>query len=172
MDKAVTGSSSKVCKPPYKLICELAAGPNAISLIQRFEGFSLKARPDAKHGWQIGYGHWCKVRMDDLKDLDAAIALLRSDILHVDRVIFDTVRVPMTQNQYDALADWIYNLGSGEWQRSSAITRLNDGCYDQAIHVMREYIHAGGHILPGLIARREAEALLWSSDRTTESRLV
>ena len=71
------------------------------------------------------------------------------------------VDVDLTQNQFDALVAWIYNLGPTNFKASTLLNVLNAGEYENVPEQIKRWNKAGGKVLDGLIRRREAEALLF-----------
>ena len=81
-----------------------------------------------------------------LKDIQNAVD-------HVNRL----VTVPLSQGEYDALVDFIFNVGSGNFDRSALLRLLNAGNYQVAAAQFDLWDHAGGKVVAGLLRRREAE---------------
>ena len=73
------------------------------------------------------------------------------------------VKVPLNQNQFDALVSFVYNLGEGALASSTLLKLLNQGDYDSVPAQMMRWTKANGVDLPGLVRRRKAEADLFSS---------
>jgi len=71
------------------------------------------------------------------------------------------VEVPLTQNQTNALTDFVYNVGAGNFSSSTLLALLNAGNYDGAAGEFAKWVFAGGVVAPGLEARRAAEAALF-----------
>lgn len=69
-------------------------------------------------------------------------------------------RVP-TQNQFDAMASLCWNIGPGNFAKSSVVRRLNEGDITGAGNAFRLWNKAGGKVLRGLEARREAERAMF-----------
>ena len=67
------------------------------------------------------------------------------------------VAIPLEQNQVDALASFIYNVGAGNFFRSTLIKRLNEGDFQAAADELLKWDHAGGKVMAGLTRRRVAE---------------
>jgi len=57
------------------------------------------------------------------------------------------------------IVDFTFNLGSGRLQTSTLRRRINQRDWSQAAHELGRWVYGGGKILPGLVKRREAEAL-------------
>jgi lysozyme len=70
-------------------------------------------------------------------------------------------RIALSQNQLDALTSWCFNLGMGNFQKSTLLVKLNAGDFHAAAHEIPRWVYAGGKVLPGLVRRREAERQLF-----------
>lgn len=130
------------------------------SLIGLFEGFSLKAYPDPgtkREPWTIGYGHTGGVKQGDICTKDQALKWLREDISEAEASISTLVKVPLSQNQFDALVSFVYNVGYNNLKHSTLLKRLNTASYEDAANEFTKWVYADGHVLNGLIKRREAE---------------
>jgi len=135
-----------------------------ISLIKEAEGFSSKPYQDVDH-LAIGYGHWIK-QGEKLTIIDEAkaIELLREDIQRVKRVIDRCVHVSLTQNQYDALCSFIYNVGERNFKNSTLLKKLNNKDYTGASEEFKRWIKSNQKPLKGLEIRRRKEYELFISD--------
>lgn len=71
------------------------------------------------------------------------------------------VKVPLTQNQYDALVSLVFNIGRGSFARSSLLKKLNAGDMTGAAQEFPRWVYAKGKKLPGLITRRNDEMELF-----------
>jgi lysozyme len=83
----------------------------------------------------------------DLEDAGAAVASL--------------VKVPLTQDQFDALTDFTFNLGVRRLAESTLLIMLNRGNYKAAADQFSRWVYAGDKVLAGLVKRRAAEAMLF-----------
>jgi len=133
------------------------------SLIRHFEGKRLKAYQDSVGVWTIGYGHTTNVKPGQVITEDEAEELLRFDLEWVEKAILRNVDVPLTQEQFDALATFIYNLGETNFRRSTLLKKLNREDYAGAANEFPKWNKAGGRVLRGLVRRREAEKKLFLS---------
>jgi len=130
-------------------------------LIKHYEGMCLRAYQCAAGVWTIGYGHTECVSPEDIISPEQADIFLRQDITVSEAAVMQFVRVPLRQNQFDALVSFVFNLGAGNFASSTLLKRLNDGNYCDAAKEFPRWIHAGGKKLTGLIKRREAEKNLF-----------
>ena len=67
------------------------------------------------------------------------------------------VKVPLTQGEFDALVDFVFNLGAENFRTSTMLKLLNAGQYKAAAAEFDKWDHCGGVVLAGLLRRREAE---------------
>lgn len=134
-----------------------------LNLIKEFEGFRSTTYLDAAGLPTIGYGHKLLPGESYPDGIDQAQAeeLLLADAGAACLAVEHLVQVPITQNQCDALVDFCFNLGQGRLAASTLLRELNAGDYQAARRQLLLWDHAGGNIVPGLQARRQAEFDLW-----------
>ena len=101
---------------------------NAINLIKRFEGCRLEAYLCPASIWTIGYGHTFGVLSGMKITQEQAEAYLKSDIEPIERLL-NNLYIPFTQNQFDALVSFIYNVGAGAFKASTLLKKLRAGEY-------------------------------------------
>jgi lysozyme len=138
--------------------------PVGIRLIKGFESFSPILYLCPAQVWSVGFGH--VVKPGEVFDLPLSpesgeIILLR-DVSVAERAISRLIHVPLSQNQWDAITSFVFNLGSGALQASMLRQVINRGDLDEAPTQIRRWVYAGGRKLKGLIARREIEARLFA----------
>lgn len=146
--------------------------PAGIKLIQSFEGFSSKAYDDGVGVWTIGWGtiryeNGVRVKRGDSITVERALELFMHDLKSFEKAVRDAVKVPLTQNQYDALVSFTYNVGIGALQGSTALRKLNAGDYQGAANALLSWNkgRVNGKLveLKGLTRRRNAERYLFLS---------
>jgi lysozyme len=142
---------------------------NGIELIAQFEGFRSKPYlcpakvPTIGYGTTIYPGTKQKVTLQDPPiTRELAIHILREDVKHyahaVDNMTVDTI----SQNQFDALSSFAYNLGTEALRKSTLLKKVNINPNDKSIaKEFAKWINAAGKPLPGLIKRRQAESNLY-----------
>jgi lysozyme len=106
---------------------------DGIKRLEVREGKRNKAYKDSKGIWTIGVGHtgpnvyeglaWTNQQIDDA---------LRDDLATAEQAVNISVHVPLTQNQYDALVSFVFNVGVKAFKGSSLLKVLNLGLYDMA----------------------------------------
>ena len=94
---------------------------------------------------------------------EQADALLLRDVAIAESAVSRLVRVPLTQAQFDALVDFVFNLGGSRFAASSLLVDLNAGKYDDAAQQLLAWDHSGHVEVEGLKLRREAEYQMWNS---------
>ena len=137
---------------------------NGENLIKGFEGKSLTAYPDGA-GFAIGYGHYLGSSPIPAVITDTqAEAYFDTDLKTAEDAVNRLVKVPLNQNQFDALVSFTYNLGQGNFGKSTLLKKINANPSDASIGAeFDRWVHSGGIALPGLIARREREKNLYFS---------
>ena len=135
-----------------------------IALIKKFEGCELEAYQCSADVWTIGYGHTSGVAGGDPGTAEDADTMLTEYLHNYEGYVNDLVDVDLTQNQFDALVAWTYNLGPGALKESTLLRKLNDGDYKDAPYQIKRWNRAAGKVLDGLVRRREAEALLFKGE--------
>ncbi|MGZ6018795.1 MAG: lysozyme [Phenylobacterium sp.] len=137
----------------------------AIELIKRFEGYRQAAvqLPDGR--WTIGHGHTLTAREGASVSPDDAEALLLYDLIGIAHALNEAVFTPLTQNQFDALASFAFNIGLDSFHQSGVLKRLNEGALIQAACAMELWRKAsvGGEriVIDALVRRRSAEKTLF-----------
>jgi lysozyme len=137
----------------------------AIELIKRFEGYRSKAAqlPDGR--WTIGYGHTLTARQGAEVSENDAEALLIYDLIAVAHVVNEQTYAPLTQNQFDALCAFAFNIGVDNFRRSAVLKRINEGAMIQAAFGMELWRKADFEgeriVIDALVRRRAAEKALF-----------
>jgi len=140
----------------------LTYSSNGFKLTEQFEGLSLQTYQDIAGIWTNGYGNTHGVVPGSIITLQQAKNDLASNVEGAEYVVNTVVTVPLTQNQFDALVDFVFNLGSGNFQSSTLLRKLNAGDYAGAGAQFPLWNHSGGHIVDGLTKRRLAEQQLFN----------
>jgi lysozyme len=136
-----------------------------LAIIREFEGLRLKAYPDPASGgdpWTIGYGHTLDVEPGDTCTLEEAEQWLLDDCADAEVAVLKHVRVQLSQGQLDALISFVFNLGAGNFAKSTLLRKLNAGDYVGAWQEFPRWNKAAGKVMPGLSRRRAAEAKLFA----------
>jgi len=139
-----------------------------------FESCKLVPYNDASGNATVGVGHLLHLGplngTEKPITIQQALSLFAADLVHVsERYINEFVRVPLTQNKFDALSSFTFNLGAGTLQHVISETGLNQGGYVEVPLKILEYNKARVNgelvVLDGLTRRRQFEVGLWNSDQ-------
>ena len=141
----------------------MRTGRDGVELIRHFEGCRFDAYLGPAGVWTMGYGHTADVKEGDSIDQEAAEAFLIEDLETFEQAVTRLVEVPLTQQQFDALVSWTFNLGAGNLAESTLLKKLNNYQYAEGPEQMMRWVRAGGKVLDGLVRRRAAEAALFQS---------
>lgn len=133
-----------------------------VDKIKKHEALRLRAYlPTPNDVWTIGYGHTATARPGMVITEEEAERLLRLDLGWVRQVIATKVRVPLTQEQYDALASFIFNVGGANFAKSTMLRKLNAYDYVGAANEFPRWNKQKGKVLRGLTRRRAEERELF-----------
>ncbi len=136
-----------------------------LDLIKMFEGLRLEAYVDAVGVWTIGYGHTKTARRGMVITEEQAEQLLRQDLGEAEAAVTRLVKVDLNENEFSALASLVFNIGSGNFQRSTVLKRLNAGDKVGAADAIEWWnkgrVNGVLTTLPGLVRRRAAEKALF-----------
>jgi len=136
--------------------------PNGIALTKQFEGLELTAYQDQVGVWTIGYGHTGRsVHGGMTITQEQADQLLTSDLASSVTCVNHAVNTEINQNQFDALVDFVFNLGCASLLGSTLLRSVNAGNFAEAAEQFPLWDHAGGKVIPGLLKRRKAEMALF-----------
>ncbi|MCJ8325199.1 MAG: lysozyme [Rhizobiales bacterium] len=138
-----------------------------LDIIRIYEGLRLKAYLCPARVWTIGFGHTYQVKKGDEITEAMATEYLKKDVRHAQVTVDSHVKVPLEQNQFDALVSLIFNIGAGAFKASTLSRMLNKGNYAGAEDQFRRWNKArvDGVLKPlrGLTRRRADEANLFGS---------
>lgn len=144
-----------------------------LAIIRHEEGFVDHLYNDQAGHCTVGYGHLvhlgpCCGAASEMPfyggiTLQSALALERADVASKsEAIIHNLVKVPLTQNQFDALSSFVYNVGAGNFMHSTLLVKLNAGDYAGAANEFPRWNKANGIVLQGLVMRRAREAALFN----------
>lgn len=136
-------------------------------LIKKWEKLRLKAyKPTSNDVWTIGWGHTKDVRPGQEITAEEAEKLFDEDVAWVNTFLQKYIKVPLSQNQYDALASWVFNIGAENARTSTLIRKLNAKDYEGAAHEFSRWNKQKGKVLNGLVKRRAEEMQYFLSTDT------
>jgi len=132
-----------------------------IDLVKASEGCRLTAYRDSVGILTIGYGSTGGIKPGQTITQTEAEAMLVDDLDAAADAVVKMVTVSLTQGQFDALVDFVFNLGEGRLRDSTLLRLLNQERYDEAAAQLKFWVMAGGQQLPGLVTRRAAERAMF-----------
>ena len=136
------------------------------SFKKSLKGCELTAYQCSAGVWTIGYGHTKGIEEGMEISQEEAEQMLVDELHEYENYINKYVTAPLSQNQFDAMVSWVYNLGPANLKASTLLKVLNAEDYEGVPAQIKRWNKAGGEILDGLIRRREAEARLFKNDET------
>ena len=128
-----------------------------LALIRQFEGLRLSAYRCAAGVLTIGWGATKGVKMGMEITRDEADRLLLEDAQRFADHVKALVKVPLNQNQTDALVSFVYNVGPAAFGKSTMLKLINQGLLEDAANQFVRWNRAGDQVLAGLTRRRMAE---------------
>lgn len=134
---------------------------NGINLIKKYEGCILIAYKCPSDCWTIGYGHTKNVKSGMAITKAQAESYLKQDLVAFENAVNKYVKVPLTQNQFDALVSFSFNCGAGALKTSTLLKKLNKKDYDGAADEFLKWNKSNGKVLSGLTKRRKDERSLF-----------
>lgn len=148
---------------------------NGIHLIKRFEGLHKKTEEGDVRSyrcpagrWTIGWGHVKGVRSGMRATEEECTAFLRQDLEVCEEAVERLVKVDLSQNQFDSLVSFVFNLGETNFRKSTLLAKINKSQLDEVPSEFLRWNKArvGGElkVLAGLTRRRTAEAALFTMD--------
>jgi lysozyme len=145
-----------------------------VRFIAEFEGFRSELHNDPAGHCSIGFGHLVHLGKCDGREpaefkkgitRRRAGELLREDADAAESAVNEGVEVPLSQQQFDALVSFVFNVGTGAFRESTLLRLLNKGDYEAVPKQLDRFVKGGGVTLPGLVRRRKAEGELFASTK-------
>ena len=137
-----------------------------IDAIKGFEGWRSRAYRDSVGVWTIGYGHTSAagkpaVHSGQQISKKQGEEILRRDMEKFASGVRKLIKVHLNDNQFGALVSFAYNVGLGNFKKSSVLRVVNARQFDQVPRRLALWNKAGGRVLKGLVRRRGEEAALF-----------
>ena len=155
----------------------MKSSQNLKNLLEQWEGIKQQLYIDSGGEATIGIGHLLTrsektsgkisiagqdVKYESWLSVAECRELLDQDLTAPEKTLNDFVDVTLTQNQFDALVSFVYNIGGPAFQSSTLLRLLNAGCYVRIPEQLRRWNRCNGMVVQGLINRREKEIALWN----------
>lgn len=143
----------------------MKATAKAVELIKACESCSLKAYKCPAGVWTIGWGNTSHAKAGMTCTQAQAYAWLNEDVAKTEDIVTDALDgAPVTQNQFDALVSLVFNIGGGNFRKSTLLKKLKAGDINGAATEFGRWVYAGKKIMPGLVMRRATEKKLFLSN--------
>ena len=151
---------------------ELHLSDAGANLVKAFEGLLKKIGPDQYRAYvcpagvtTIGWGTTAefgrKLAKDTVWNKKQCDDAFLNDMRQFEDAVKKLVKVPLTQNRFDALTSFCYNCGSGNLAKSGLLRKVNQQDWQGAADEFPKWNKGGGKVLPGLVRRRASERLLF-----------
>lgn len=135
----------------------MTVSDDCINAIKQFEGFRSTAYKCPAGVWTIGYGHTGGVTAGMTISQASATLQLRRDLSKFENFI-NNLDLNLNQNQFDAVVDFVFNLGSGAFLNSTLYALIKANANEQDIaNQFKRWVYSNGTQLPGLVKRRNWE---------------
>ena len=135
---------------------------NCVDLVKRYEGLRLDAYRDVGGLWTIGYGHTEGPIPAQCTEQQANFWLL-SDLQNAAFEVEGCLEVDVNQNRFDALCSFTFNVGVRNLLASHLLQLINGEQYNFAGGEFEKWDHVGHLVVAGLLARRQAERVLFET---------
>jgi len=135
---------------------------SGLEFIKEAEGMRLRPYQDGAGYWTIGYGHRTGIESSAISANQAMLFLLE-DVAIAEETINKLVSTPLTQNQFDALVSFTFNVGREAFRDSTLLIELNFGNFTGAALQFQQWSYSNKVFIPGLFMRRCREATLFVS---------
>ena len=143
---------------------------SSLDLIKKWESLRLIAYKDGGGVWTIGYGttvylDGSKVKEGDTCTKEQAEQWLTNFVNDIAFKIFNLVKVPLTENQMNAILSFVYNIGIDAFSKSTFLIKLNEDKYGEAAGQLLRWCKDNGKYVQGLYNRRLDEQQLFLKDK-------
>lgn len=143
----------------------MKTGKQGKDIIKMYEGFRAFAYLCPAGVMTIGFGttriNGNPVLANQKVTVAEANMLLEADLKKFEDSVNNLVKVDLTQNQFDSLVSFVYNVGPENFKKSTLLKKINAEEYAEAAEEFLKWNKAGGKVLPGLTRRRAAEKALF-----------
>lgn len=146
--------------PPWQ---DFAASALCLAFIKREEGYSPEVYRDGPTSRAGGWGHQTVLAVGFKPGKKYWETAFKRDVQAAENCLRKHVRVPLTQNQVDALISFIFNVGCAAFAGSTMLARLNVGDYAAAQAEFQRWNHVDGQVSIVLTGRRHREETLFAA---------
>ena len=137
-------------------------GKDGLALTEQSEGCKLTAYQDQGGVWTNGYGNTHNVKPGSTITQEQAEADLQGNLAWAVACVNKNVTTQLTQNQFDAIVDFTFNVGCTAFTNSTMLRYLNAGDTADAALQFARWNKVGGLANKGLDNRRAAELAVFN----------
>ncbi|MGF1909159.1 lysozyme [Vibrio kasasachensis] len=156
---------------------ELKTSPQGLAHIADMEGCRLKAYQCSADKWTAGLGHTEGVKAGSQITIDQAADYFIQDVTKAERVVNRAITQKPTQGEYDMMVSFVFNLGAGNFKRSTLLKQFNTELNTQACNQYPRWVYVNGkdcrieeNDCEGIVTRRDIEQSVclygWDSPKT------
>lgn len=144
-------------------------GIDLLKILEEGKGFSSKSYLCPAGKRTIGYGHVILPDDNIIEPIteDQAEDILENDVVIAENVINKYVKVPLTQNQFDALVCFVFNVGKTNFKTSTLLKFINEQLWDKIPNQFMRWVYHDKILIKGLENRRKIEVRLWNNENIT-----
>lgn len=144
-------------------------GIDLLKVLEEGKGFSSKSYICSAGKRTIGYGHVILPDDNIIEPIteDQAEDILEKDVTAAENAINKYVKVPLTQNQFDALICFVFNVGRTNFKTSTLLKFINEQLWDKIPKQFMRWVYHDKKLIKGLENRRKIEVRLWNNENIT-----
>jgi len=144
-------------------------GIELLKVLEEGRGFSSKSYICSAGKRTIGYGHVILPDDNIIEPIteDQAEDILEKDVTAAENAINKYVKIPLTQNQFDALVCFVFNVGKTNFKTSTLLKFINEQLWNKVPKQFMRWIYHDKILIKGLENRRKIEVRLWKNENIT-----
>lgn len=144
-------------------------GIDLLKVLEEGKGFSSKSYICSAGKRTIGYGHVILPDDNIIEPIteDQAEDILEKDVMLAENAINKYVKIPLTQNQFDALVCFVFNVGRTNFKTSTLLKFINEQLWDKIPKQFMRWVYHDKKLIKGLENRRKIEVRLWKNENIT-----
>lgn len=144
-------------------------GIDLLKILEEGKGFSSKSYVCPAGKRTIGYGHVILPGENIIEPIteEQAEDILEKDVLIAEEAVNKYVKIKLTQNQFDALVCFVFNIGKVNFKTSTLLKFINTELWDKIPSQFLRWVYVDKTKLKGLENRRKIEIRLWKNENIT-----
>lgn len=144
-------------------------GIDLLKVLEEGKGFSSKSYICSAGKRTIGYGHVILPDDNIIEPIteEQAEDILEKDVSVAENAINKYVKIPLTQNQFDALVCFVFNVGRTNFKTSTLLKFINEQLWDKIPKQFMRWVYHDKKLIKGLENRRKIEVRLWKNENIT-----